>query len=73
MDTRIITAGEIYLHYKGNKYVVLHIGKHTENLKEMVVYKAIDNDIIWIRPYDMFNGTVILEDGFEHNRFELVK
>ncbi|MBI2052216.1 MAG: DUF1653 domain-containing protein [Parcubacteria group bacterium] len=44
-----------YEHYKGNKYKVLSVARHSETLEELVVYQALYNDhSIWVRPLDMF-------------------
>lgn len=49
----------IYKHFKGNYYLVVHIGKHTDTLDEFVVYKALyDNGDIWIRPLYQFEEAV---------------
>ncbi len=51
----------IYRHFKGNKYRVLYVAKHSENLEEFVVYEALyDNKIskIWVRPLSMFTDKV---------------
>lgn len=57
---------EIYEHYKGMKYQVIGIAKHSETLEEMVVYQALYGDYgIWVRPKDMFfekvevNGKIV--------------
>lgn len=50
--------GEIYRHYKGASYQVLHIGLHTETLEELVVYKAIGGNQIWVRPLSMWQESV---------------
>ncbi|MEF2176127.1 MAG: DUF1653 domain-containing protein [Candidatus Absconditabacteria bacterium] len=65
-----------YKHYKGNEYELIGIGKHTENLKEYAIYKALngnenDNKKIWIRPLDMFFEEVII-NGISMPRFELI-
>ncbi|OJU87437.1 hypothetical protein BGO17_00320 [Candidatus Saccharibacteria bacterium 49-20] len=60
----------MYRHYKGNEYEVLGIGLHTETEEKLVVYKGLYEPYqIWVRPYDMFFETVIV-DGVEVNRFQ---
>lgn len=62
----------IYQHYKGNKYLVLAIAKHSETLEEMVVYISLyDNETshVWVRPLSMFNE-VIEKDGQKMSRFK---
>lgn len=50
-----IEVGKKYRHFKGKEYEVIAIGKHSETLEEMVVYKALyGNGDVWIRPLDMF-------------------
>lgn len=49
----------IYKHYKGNKYKVLGIAKHSETLEKMVVYQALYGDMgIWVRPLYMWSEEV---------------
>lgn len=49
----------IYKHFKGNYYLVIDIGKHTDTLEEFIIYKALyDNGDIWIRPLYQFNEAV---------------
>ncbi len=45
----------IYKHFKGNKYEVLDIARHSETLEEMVVYRALygEHDV-WVRPAKMW-------------------
>lgn len=51
----------IYEHYKGNKYVVLAVGRHSETLEELVVYQSQYGDFgIWARPLKIFVETVKL-------------
>ncbi len=64
----------LYKHYKGNIYEVIGIAKHSETLKEMVVYKATyqkEGENLWVRPLTMFLETVIIE-GEEKKRFEKI-
>ena len=52
----------IYRHFKGNKYELLDIAKHSETLEEMVVYKALYGDFgIWVRPAFMWDEEVEFE------------
>ena len=53
-----IEIGKIYCHYKGNRYKVLGVGKHSETLEEMVVYQSLKNGEIWVRPAKMWNEVV---------------
>lgn len=53
--------GDIYQHYKNNKfYEIIGIGRHTETLEELIIYKALysdpdfGNEAIWVRPKSMF-------------------
>ena len=46
-----------YMHYKGNVYVVVNVGFHTEDEERVVIYhleKDVYGDQLWVRPYDMF-------------------
>ena len=59
----------IYKHFKGNKYELLAVAKHSETLEEMVVYKALyGKGGIWVRPADMWNEEVEY-DGKRVKRF----
>ncbi|MBI5153157.1 MAG: DUF1653 domain-containing protein [Parcubacteria group bacterium] len=45
----------IYEHYKGNRYEVIGVAKHSETLEEMVVYRALYGEHhTWVRPLAMF-------------------
>ena len=69
-----IKLGE-YEHYKGKKYRVLGIGRHTEADEYFVVYAPLyghdGQPDIWLRPYQMFIGTVVV-DGQVIPRFKHV-
>lgn len=44
-----------YEHYKGKRYEVIGVGKHSETLEDLVVYRALyDNHELWVRPLKMF-------------------
>ena len=58
-----------YKHFKGNEYVVMDIGYHSETSEAMVIYyDCNDPSKIWIRPLSMWNETV-KRDGYEGPRF----
>ncbi len=58
-----------YRHFKGNKYEVLCVAKHSETLEDTVVYKALYGDGgIWVRPASMWNEEVEF-DGKKVKRF----
>ena len=62
-----------YKHYKGGLYELLFMGKHSETLEDVVVYRALYGDGgVWVRPASMWNETVTL-DGKKVKRFEPVK
>lgn len=53
-----IAVGKFYKHYKGNLYKIIALGKHSENLEEMIVYQSVKNGQIWIRPKSMWNEII---------------
>lgn len=62
----------IYRHYKGNLYEVIDIAKHSETLEELVLYKALYENLeskLWVRPKKMF-FEVININGKEISRFK---
>ncbi len=67
-----IVLNGVYKHYKGKKYKLLNIIRHSETLEELVMYEALyKNDLgqLWVRPKNMFFE--ILGDG--SLRFELIE
>lgn len=65
-----IIIGKTYRHFKGNLYRVMALGKNSENMEEMVVYKSLLNNHVWIRPRKMWNEVV---DDKGTLRFTLVE
>lgn len=60
-DSDLIVAGGIYQHYKGQKYRVIGIGRHSESLEDMVFYEALyENPLgrLWCRPLGMWSELV---------------
>jgi len=49
----------IYKHFRGNRYCVIAMAKHSETLEEMVVYQALYGEKgIWVRPAAMWEEEV---------------
>ena len=63
----------IYKHYKGNKYELLYIARHSETLEDMVVYKALYGDgDVWVRPASMWDEMIEI-DGKAVPRFKFIE
>ncbi|MEO7066718.1 MAG: DUF1653 domain-containing protein [Rhodanobacter sp.] len=61
----------IYRHYKGQRYRVLGVARHSETMESLVVYQALYGECgLWVRPTVMFCETVEL-DGEPIARFSL--
>jgi len=74
MDTLMaeIKLGK-YRHFKGNEYEVLYIGKDSETMEDVVIYRALYGDKgVWVRPARMWNETVE-RDGKTYKRFTLIE
>jgi hypothetical protein len=66
----------IYEHYKGKRYEVVGIARHSETLEELVVYKALyetayGHDSLWVRPRAMFEESVLV-NGQSVPRFKFL-
>ena len=49
----------IYRHFKGGRYELIAVAKHSETCEDMVVYRALYGDGgIWVRPLSMWEETV---------------
>ncbi len=69
-----LIIGGLYQHYKGNKYKVHGVVKHSETLAELVLYEALyENKLgkMWVRPKEMFLEFIEI-DGSKIPRFELI-
>lgn len=72
-----IIENDIYEHYKGKRYRVIGVARHTETREEMVVYRALYNSeefgdhALWVRPKKMFLEEVEV-DGKHIPRFRYV-
>jgi hypothetical protein len=61
MAETTVTPG-LYRHYKGNDYEVVGIARHSETEEELVVYRPLASDGLWVRPLTMFAETVLIDD-----------
>ncbi len=60
-----------YRHFKGEVYEVVGLGKHSETLEELVIYKN-DKSEVWVRPKKMFFENILI-DGKKIPRFEYLE
>ena len=64
----------VYQHYKGGKYLVLGVAKHSETKEDLVVYVTLyENNMasMWVRPLAMFTENVMV-DGKSVPRFRKI-
>jgi hypothetical protein len=72
IEARNLRKG-VYEHYKGHRYLVLGVARHSEDLEEYVVYQSIsDPQAIWIRPLQLFCEEIMISDGVRQPRFQFV-
>lgn len=70
LKKRTVRPGAVYRHFKGREYRALYVARHSETMEELVVYQQLYGDGgVWVRPLDMFLGTVE-RDGETRYRFE---
>ena len=51
-----------YRHYKGGEYEVIGVGRHSESMEALVIYRPLYNDSgVWLRPHAMFFGRLEVE------------
>ena len=63
----------VYIHYKGGRYEIIGVAKHSESLEEYVVYKHLDGEpSLWIRPATMFAENVMV-NGESVPRFRFIE
>ncbi len=66
---KTIIIGSIYEHYKGRRYKILAVGRHSETLEELVVYQALYGEgDVWVRPLTMFLENI----GDSQPRFKML-
>ncbi len=59
-----------YRHFKGGIYEIITIAKlESDNNTDLVIYKSVENSLVWAREWSNFWGTVEV-DGKAVPRFE---
>ena len=71
MNDKMLELG-YYRHFKGNVYEVIANALHSETEEELVVYKALGEEQVWVRLQSMWNE-VVERDGKTMSRFEKVE
>ncbi len=67
--TDITIKPGIYRHFKGQRYQVMDLVKHSENEQTLVLYRALYGERgLWVRPVDLFLGSKQV-DGVAVPRF----
>ncbi|MCM2679656.1 DUF1653 domain-containing protein [Echinimonas agarilytica] len=57
-SSKSISSG-IYQHYKGSRYEVIDVVRHSETEEYLVLYKPLYGEQkLWVRPFDMFVESV---------------
>ncbi len=61
----------VYKHYSGSTIQLMSVGRHSETLEEMAMYKHLDDGNFWVRPLTMFCEEIEV-DGKRQPRFLFV-
>lgn len=61
----------MYRHFKGGLYIVIGFARHSETEENLVLYKPVDDEQVWVRPSAMFEERVCI-GGVWHSRFEKI-
>ena len=62
----------LYSHYKGGRYEVIGVARHSETHEPLVVYRPLYGEgALWVRPFGMFTEDVMI-DGVQQPRFKRI-
>lgn len=74
---RDVSAASLYKHYKGGLYYVIGEAKSTDDLTDLVVYHALDEDReMWARKKEEFLSKVeddVFNPTGQKYRFEIIE
>ena len=76
VGNRIFNIGDKVKHFKGNEYEIVCFAIDSETLEDVVVYKALYSDKIYVRKLEMFGSLVDSKkypDVEQKYRFEIIK
>lgn len=62
----------LYQHYKGGRYFIHHIGRHSEDMSMMVSYQSMESGEVWFRPFYMFLEHINIEEEDLGLRFKRI-
>lgn len=67
-----IVVGGLYEHYKGFRYKIIAVARHSETIEELVVYQALYGEGgVWVRPLNMFVENIVI-NGKSLPRFKFI-
>ena len=76
VGNREFNIGDKVKHFKGNEYEIVCFAIDSETLEDVVVYKALYSDKIYVRKLEMFGSLVDSKkypDVKQKYRFEIIK
>ncbi len=76
VGNRVFNIGDKVKHFKGNEYEIVCFAIDSETLEDVVVYKALYSDKIYVRKLEMFGSLVDSKkypDVKQKYRFEIIK
>lgn len=76
VGNRVFNIRDKVKHFKGNEYEIVCFAIDSETLEDVVVYKALYSDKIYVRKLEMFGSLVDSKkypDVEQKYRFEIIK
>ena len=76
VGNRVFNIGDKVKHFKGNEYEIVCFAIDSETLEDVVVYKTLYSDKIYVRKLEMFGSLVDSKkypDVKQKYRFEIIK